>query len=300
MADLNTALSPAPVVQCLTTGGDVAVGYTSNVTVSLASNPTGATLGGTLVVAASSGVATFSDLTLNRSGKGFTLRATGPAAKTRVSAPFDIATRCVFTTQPSTVEADEIFTCVVTVRDGGANTDVGYNGVVTLSLYQNSAGGTLSGTLTRTAINGVATFPGLSLNLDGTYSIFASASEVATAYPPSGAVTSTITVADGYTLTAVDLGSDTYGKTVSDGSISPASYLGSIRTLTCQFFDPDYRLVFSMSGGYTQDAFTSITVNGFTFLTSAADDFSNFNTWEWDTSSNVIPSAGSYVVSFVD
>ena len=48
-------------------------------TLALATNPNGATLGGTLAVNASAGVATFAGLTLDKAGAGTTLRATGPA-----------------------------------------------------------------------------------------------------------------------------------------------------------------------------------------------------------------------------
>jgi hypothetical protein len=58
--------------------------------VGLASNPGGTTLGGTLVVAASGGVATFSGLTLPTAGSGYTLyvSASGPTSTT--TTPFNV------------------------------------------------------------------------------------------------------------------------------------------------------------------------------------------------------------------
>jgi hypothetical protein len=47
---------------------------TNTVLVAFANNPTGATLGGTLTVTASQGVATFSGLTINKVGSGSTLQ----------------------------------------------------------------------------------------------------------------------------------------------------------------------------------------------------------------------------------
>ena len=49
-----------------------------------AKNPTGATLGGTLCVSASQGVAAFSGLSINKTGNGYTLRvsSTGLSAAT--------------------------------------------------------------------------------------------------------------------------------------------------------------------------------------------------------------------------
>src|SRR5690606_32103157 len=112
MANLNTAITPAPVVTSVTKGGVVASGYTGNVTMSLDNNPTNATLGGTTTVAASGGVATFSNLTLNRSGKDFTLRATGASQggvtpRATTSNKFSIPTQLVFTTQPTGVAAPD-------------------------------------------------------------------------------------------------------------------------------------------------------------------------------------------------
>jgi hypothetical protein len=54
--------------------GNVATGFTGNVTVALHDNPGGSTLGGTLAVPAVHGVATFSGLTLNQPGAGYTLQ----------------------------------------------------------------------------------------------------------------------------------------------------------------------------------------------------------------------------------
>ena len=56
--------------------GNVATPFTGGVAVALANNPGGATLGGTLTVNAVNGVATFSGLTLDKTGSGYTLQAT--------------------------------------------------------------------------------------------------------------------------------------------------------------------------------------------------------------------------------
>ena len=50
--------------------GNVDTSFNGTVTVALASNPGGATLGGTLTATAQDGVATFSDLTLDKAGSG--------------------------------------------------------------------------------------------------------------------------------------------------------------------------------------------------------------------------------------
>ena len=66
-----------------------------------------------------------------------------------------------------------------------------YAGLVTLSLFNNPNGAAaiLSGTLTQTPVNGVATFSGLSLNLAGSYTLQATSGNLITTAP-----TSTLTV----------------------------------------------------------------------------------------------------------
>lgn len=310
MANLNTALSPAPVVTVINKDGSTATGYTGNVTMTLGTNPTNATLGGTAVVAASSGVATFSNLTLNRSGKNFTLLATAAAQggytpKPRISRPFTIATRCVFTTQPVGVSApDDILpTFTVTVQDNAGNTDTDYEGDITVALYTGAGSGILSGFTTRLATNGVADFSGLSIDAEGVYSVRATAETVTTAYTPAPAVSNLFQI-PGYILTSANLGSDTFGKDTISGSISPATYGGaSIRQLKTVYVDvpdpdPDYTTIFAVSGSHSQNFFTSLSVNGFTF-TSASATFNGSNQWEWTSATGPLTATGTYGVVIV-
>lgn len=57
--------------------GNTVPSFTGNVTLAIQTNPGASTLGGTTVVAASSGVATFTGMTLNNAGVGYKLRASG-------------------------------------------------------------------------------------------------------------------------------------------------------------------------------------------------------------------------------
>ena len=70
--------------------GNVDASFSGNVTLSLSSNVAGATLGGTLTVAASGGIASFSGLTLDKLGSGYTLQATSSGLSSGVSSPFDV------------------------------------------------------------------------------------------------------------------------------------------------------------------------------------------------------------------
>src|SRR5262249_3125047 len=64
-------------VQAGDSSGNLDSSFNGPVTVALASNPGGATLGGTLTVTANQGVATFSDLTLTKAAAGYTLQVSG-------------------------------------------------------------------------------------------------------------------------------------------------------------------------------------------------------------------------------
>jgi hypothetical protein len=86
------------------------------------------------------------------------------------------ATQLAITTQPSAhATASKGFGLVVAVENASSGVDTYFNGTVTIILGANPGGSTLSGTMSATAVNGVATFPGLSLNLAGSgYTIIAS------------------------------------------------------------------------------------------------------------------------------
>src|SRR5439155_40507 len=146
--------------------------FTGNITVAIGTNPSIGTLTGTLTHAAVSGVASFSGLSIDKVGTGYTLTATGAGSTT--SAAFNItagtATQLVFNVQPSTTTAGAAITPAVevTAQNAGANT-----ATESLSLHDalpisNPSSGTLSGTQTVAAVGGVASFPGLSIDKAGT------------------------------------------------------------------------------------------------------------------------------------
>ncbi len=142
------------------------------VTISMGNNPGGSTLGGTLTVNAVNGVATFSDLTLDKAGGGYTLQVsssgltgTTTGAFTVVAAP---ATQLVVTTPPpAAIAVNNGFSLAVSAEDANGNVDTSFNGNVTIALQNNPGNASLGGTLTVTAVNGVAIFSGLSLNQAG-------------------------------------------------------------------------------------------------------------------------------------
>jgi hypothetical protein len=156
--------------------------------VAIGDNPAGGTLSGTTTVPAVEGVATFSNLSIDRSGTGYTLTAAAAGLAATTSAPFDItgapAARLVFTVQPSSTAAGATITPAVRVTavDAQGNRATSFTGNVTVAIGDNPAGGTLSGTTTVPAVEGVATFSNLSIDRSGTgYTLTAAAAGLAAA-----------------------------------------------------------------------------------------------------------------------
>src|SRR5205823_236072 len=168
----GTAITPAVEVTAQDGNGNTATGFTGNITVAIGTNPSSGALTGTLTQAAVCGVATFSGLSIDKVGTGYTLAATGAWSTT--SAAFKVtagsATQLVFSVQPSTTTAGAAITPAVevTAQDAGGNTATGFTGDITVAIGTNPSSGTLAGTLTHAAVAGVATFPGLSIDKAGT------------------------------------------------------------------------------------------------------------------------------------
>ncbi|MFE8599136.1 S8 family serine peptidase [Archangium violaceum] len=164
--------------------GNRATGSTGPVTLSLG-GPSGGTLSGTLTVAAVSGVATFSTLSIDKAATGYTLTASAPGLTSATSAPFSItpgaASALAFTVQPASSGVDTVLAPAVKVGfvDAWGNSVTSTSSTVTLALGNNPSGGALGGGASVAAVNGVATFSNLSLNKPGTgYTLVASASGV--------------------------------------------------------------------------------------------------------------------------
>ena len=177
----GVAIAPAVAVVAQDAMGNTVTSFDGDVTVAIASNLAGGTLRGMLTRTAVSGVATFSDLSIDRAGAGYTLRAAA-AGFTATSASFAItpaeARKLAFTVQPRDAIAGAAITPAVqvTARDDFDNAVTSFTGSVTLALAANPGGGTLSGTTTAPAADGVATFPDLRIDRAGDgYTLAASA-----------------------------------------------------------------------------------------------------------------------------
>jgi len=174
---------PAVRVTAYDASGNEAPGFTGKVTLTLGANPANGTLTGTnlvyTVTATEAGIAEWLDLKINNAGNGYTLRATSPGLIAATSDPFDItagpppspagATGLAFTQAPSSARAGAAMspTVRVSVLDDAGNVASGFTGAVWIVIAANPSGGTLSGTQRAVAVNGIATFPNLSIDKAG-------------------------------------------------------------------------------------------------------------------------------------
>jgi subtilase family serine protease len=170
---VETAWNTQPVVTIQDTYGNTVTQDASSITLAIGTNLDGGTLSGIVTVAAVAGVATFSGLSIDQAGTGYTLAASDGELAGATSDPFNItsgaATRLVFTTQPGGGTAGTFWNNqpVAAIQDAYGNTVTSDTSEVTLTLGTNPGGGILSGTATATAVAGVATFTGLSINQAG-------------------------------------------------------------------------------------------------------------------------------------
>ena len=177
--------SPSLTVAVRDQFGGIITTATNAISMAIGNNPGGSTLSGTLTHNAINGVATFNDLSLNRSGTGYTLVASSGSLTSATSNSFNVtaatATQLAFTIQPSNVAAGVSISppVQVVVQDQFGNLVTTASNAVTIALANNPGGSTLSGTLTHNAMNGVATFNDLSLNHTGTgYTLAVSSSSL--------------------------------------------------------------------------------------------------------------------------
>src|SRR5205814_385560 len=186
----GAAITPAVEVTAQDASGNTASGFTGNITVAIGTNPSTGTLSGTKTVAAVAGVATFSGLSIDKAGTGYTLTATGAGSTT--STAFNItagpATHPARRSPESTTTAGAAITPAVqvTAQDASSNTATGFTGNVTVAIGTNPGSGTLAGTATVAASAGVATFPNLPLDKAGRgYTLKATGAGSATSTGPT-------------------------------------------------------------------------------------------------------------------
>jgi hypothetical protein len=131
---VNKTITPAVTVRELDAFGNLETGDNSaQVSLAIGSNPAGGVLSGTIPVTVSGGVATFSDLSINQIGNGYTLTASSGSLTSATSSSFNI-TAPVAThysvSAPSSSTAGTSFSITVTALDASNDVVPGYTGTV--------------------------------------------------------------------------------------------------------------------------------------------------------------------------
>jgi adhesin/invasin len=172
---IDQPITPAVVVRATDGLGNTLVDFTGSVTASLVSNPTGASLSGSLVRPFQNGLARFEDLRIDRAGSGYRLGFSSPGIQGATSAPFAVTggtaspTNSTITADPVAIPADGTSISTITVRlidaSGAPLTSGGDR--VTMSATRGILGqvtdrgdGTYTATLRSTATPGTATISG--------------------------------------------------------------------------------------------------------------------------------------------
>lgn len=187
------ALATSPIVEVRDEYGNIIANATDEITVAIlndASAGGNAVLGGTAAKNASSGIATFNDLTIDQYGNGYTLSASATGLTAATSNSFNISygtpAKLNFSTSPSSDSyAGVAITTqpVVQVLDASDNLVENAINTVILSIDTDPPGSsTLSGTASMAAVNGVADFvgKGLKINRAGTGYVLLASSGVLT------------------------------------------------------------------------------------------------------------------------
>jgi hypothetical protein len=151
--------------------GNVVTGYDGSVSIALQGGPAGSTLSGSTSVRVLRGTATFSGLNLDRSGADV-LTVTAGGLGTISTRPLNVTPAApsqvvIVDEPPATTIAGQSFGLSAAVEDPYGNIATGYNGTVTASLAKEPEGGALRGGVSADAVNGVATFSGLTIEQAG-------------------------------------------------------------------------------------------------------------------------------------
>jgi hypothetical protein len=268
--------------------GKGAVDTAFNGSVTVADPSSGQTLSGTTTVTAVKGVATFAGLTLSQADAGETLIATnGNILSAAVSNTFDVVPAAAVhlalqTAPPSNVTAGAGFEVDVAVEDSRGNVETAFNGNVTVAMAPNSANGGLGGTLTVAAVNGVAAFPGLTLNNTGSgYTLQAASSGLAAV--TSGPINVTATGATQLVVTAQP-----------PSSFAAGSSFGLVVTAEDGFGNPDTTFqgnvtLADSSGAVVGGALTVQAVNGVATFSGLSEDQASSGDTLLATSSGLNP-----------
>lgn len=169
---VNAVIAPPVTVRVRDRCGNLATTSGEFAFLTLANQPPGgAGLAGTLIRPFQNGVATFNNLSIDRVSNGYQLEAHVTGLSSVLSTPFNVtpaggAALRFITTIPNGTACGSLGAIQVEILDQFGNRAAS-NANVTLAIGSNPGGGTLGGTTTVAAVNGLATFNGLTLNRAG-------------------------------------------------------------------------------------------------------------------------------------
>ncbi len=175
--------------EAVDSNGNLDTSYNGPISVTTGVNPTGVSLGGTTLLGATNGIATFSTLTLSKPGPGYTIQGSDPngvlnpissSAFTVTSGPAASIASTAGTPQSAAVGTAFATAFQATVKDQYGNPVSGVS--VTFAAPASGAGGSFAGggttTVTTNSI-GVATAPAFTANtVMGSYSVTATVAGV--------------------------------------------------------------------------------------------------------------------------
>jgi hypothetical protein len=180
-------ISPAVLVTAQDGFGNTATTFAGTVSLTIDNNPGGAGLLGASTVDAAAGVASFANVSLDKTGTGYTLVASSAILTSAPSAGFNVtagaATQLAFVTQPSTVTQGAFIAPPVQVgiQDQFGNLVTTATDFVSMAIGVNLGGATLGGNTPVAASAGIASFGSLTLSAGGSgYTLVASASGLGT------------------------------------------------------------------------------------------------------------------------
>jgi len=182
----GAALAPAIQVAVHDQYDNTVTTATGGATITLEPNAANATLSGTTTAAFSAGVATFANLTINKTSPGLQLKATSGTFLPVLTSPFAVsagaAAKLAFGPLGTTFESGTFlgetvgFNIHVRILDANDNLVTSANNSVTIAIGTNPGSGTLAGSLTRAAFGGDAEFSAVSIDKVGSgYTLVASA-----------------------------------------------------------------------------------------------------------------------------
>ncbi len=207
--DILTYNTFSVTVEVLDNGNNRDVNARNSISLDMSANPGGATLSGTKRLNVSSGVVTFSGLTLDQTGSGYSFSASSNGITSATSSSFMLYKMFTggnaagdaneyqaylkpsgdpansnrhlnFHVNPATdVLTHNTFSVTVEILDNSNNRDLNARNSINLGMITNPGNATLSGTTKQNATAGVITFSDLSLNQTGSgYTVGATANGI--------------------------------------------------------------------------------------------------------------------------